>query len=132
MKLKGTKPIVFYDGICGLCNWCVQFLLKWDKKSVFTFCSLQSKSAAKFLGDNYSTDSIVLYYNGKVYNKSTAVLNIVVLLGGLWKVAFLFKVIPKFLRDFIYDWIAVNRYRWFGKLDACKLPDKETHNRFLE
>lgn len=135
IQLKNTS-IILFDGICNLCNASVQFTIKRDKKKVFLFASLQSDAATKILlqlnqksFNNY--DSIILIENEKVYHKSGAVLRIAKNLDGLIKFFYLFIVIPKPLRDFIYDFVAKNRYKWFGKKSTCMIPNKAIADRFL-
>lgn len=125
-------PIVFYDGLCGLCDRSVQFLLKYDKKEKFLFCALQSEQAKHYLGVNYTQQSIVLYQQGKVYYRSTAALRIAWLLGGFWSLLAIGLMIPAFIRNAVYDFVAKNRYKWFGKFDACKIPTPEMRKRFID
>ncbi len=125
-------PIVFYDGLCGLCDRSVQFLLKHDKKEKFLFCALQSEKAKRYLGEHYTQESIVLYTKGKVYYRSTAALRIAWLLGGFWSLLTVGLIIPAFIRNAVYDVIAKNRYKWFGKFDVCKIPSPEMRKRFID
>lgn len=129
-------PVVFFDGVCKLCNTMVHFIIRNDPKSYFSFASLRSDSKKFLLGNHYfqerNVDSIVLFENGKVYNKSTAVLKIMLKLRRLWPALYILIVIPKPLRDYIYDIIAVNRYKIFGREKYCIPPGKEIKDRFLE
>lgn len=125
MKISGEKSIILFDGVCNLCNSSVQFVLKRDKKNKFLFASLQSDAAEKLLLQfnikNNELDSIVLIEGNKLYKKSTAALRIAKELGRFWNALYLFIVLPKFIRDWAYDFIAKNRYKWFGKKDSCML-----------
>lgn len=128
-------PIVFFDGVCNLCNSTIQLIIKYDKKSIFKFSSLQSNTAKQILND-YELDlnkmpSIVLVQNSKIYTKSTAVLTIFKQLNKFWPLYYLFILIPKFFRDWIYNIIAKNRYKWYGKQKSCWVPSPELNNKFL-
>ena len=130
------RAVIFYDGVCHLCNASVQFVLKRDKKKTFNFCSLQSKRAAEiFKNMPYLTQapaSVVLAQDGKVYVESTAALTIAKELNGLWPMLYMFILVPPVLRDAVYRWVANNRYRWFGKYDSCPIPKPEWKDRFLD
>ncbi|MFK5891253.1 MAG: thiol-disulfide oxidoreductase DCC family protein [Flavobacteriaceae bacterium] len=133
--LKNTS-IILFDGVCNLCNSSVQFVLKHDKNKNFLFASLQSDAATKILlqlnkksFENF--DSIVLVENEQLYFKSTAALKIAKNLNGFIQILYIFIIIPTPIRDYIYDFIARNRYKWFGKKDKCMIPDKEFSERFL-
>ena len=129
------KPIILFDGICKLCNASVQFIIKHDKKKCFLFASLQSDAAVKLLlQDNIKKidlESIVLIDDNRIYRKSTAVLRIVRKLDGLWPILFVFIIIPKSIRDMIYEFIAKHRYQWFGTMKTCSWEPKENKNRFI-
>lgn len=125
------QPIIFYDGLCGLCDRSVQFILKHDKHGRFLFCSLQSNQAKHYLGNRYTQESIVLLWGDKIYDQSTAALKIVGGLGGFWRLMRLFFLVPRFVRDAVYRLVAANRYRWFGKFDTCILPDEKVRKRFI-
>jgi predicted DCC family thiol-disulfide oxidoreductase YuxK len=126
--------IVFFDGECNFCNFWVRFILKRDKNKVFQFAALSSVLAKGIkqqfqLGE--SIDSIVLLKNNQVYIKSTAALEIAKNLSGWWLLFSVFRIIPTCIRDAVYDVVAKNRYRWFGK-SVCELPQNlEYKNRFL-
>lgn len=130
------KPIIFFDGVCNLCNTSVQFILKRDKKEKFLFASLQSGFAKENLpvdlSDSESLQSIVLKDSGLILTKSSAVLTIARSLSGLWPMLYIFIAIPKPLRDWAYTIVAKNRYKWFGKKDYCVIPSPELKNRFLD
>jgi predicted DCC family thiol-disulfide oxidoreductase YuxK len=127
--------IILFDGVCNLCNWSVQFVIKHDPEKKFQFASLQSDYAKKLLTD-YSIDSgemnsFILLENGKIYTRSTGALRVLKQLKG-WSVLFYcFILVPKFIRNGIYDFIAKKRYRWFGKREECMIPSPEINSRFL-
>lgn len=123
-----NKSIILYDGICNLCNKSVRFIIKNDTKKQFLFVSLQSDAAAQLLlhinHKKNDLNSIVLIDKGIIYLKSTAVLHILRKIGGVWAVFYFFKIIPKNIRDYIYDAIASHRYKWFGKCEICSYKNK--------
>jgi predicted DCC family thiol-disulfide oxidoreductase YuxK len=128
-------PIILFDGVCNFCNGAINFVLRQDKKGIFRFAALQSQAGQKLLQQhNLSTkefDSFVLIDNGKIYKKSAASLRVMNRLPWYWKEAQLFRIIPAAFRDAIYDFIAKNRYKWFGKKEQCMVPTPEIRNRFL-
>lgn len=136
------NPIVFYDGVCGLCNRLVQFLLRHDKQGRLRFASLQSDFAARVLGrhgiDPKDLDTLHVMENyeqtdERVLQRSDAILRAARELGGLWSVlAAIARVIPRAVRDLFYGLVARNRYRVFGKYDSCMLPDPNQRSRFLD
>lgn len=128
------ERIVLFDGVCNLCNQSVQFIIKRDPNACFTFASLQSdfgKELLKKHGIEEDTDSFVLIENDKSYIKSSAALRVCCKLKGAWKFFVLFFIVPRPVRDFLYDIVAKNRYRWFGKHESCMLPTPETKKRFI-
>jgi len=129
------SAIVLFDGVCNLCNGAVNFIIDRDPKKKFLFASLQSAAAKKLLQQYHlptsNFDSIVLIKEGKVFEKSNAVLEIVRELGKGWSLFYAFKLLPRFTRDPLYNLIARNRYRWFGKSDQCRVPTKDLISRFL-
>jgi predicted DCC family thiol-disulfide oxidoreductase YuxK len=129
-------PIVLFDGVCNLCNKSVQFIIKHDKKKEFRFGSLQGKEGQKLLAlYNLPADelnTLVLIENNKIYTRSTATLRIAKRLGGIWKLFYAYIIIPRFIRDGVYRIISRNRYKWFGKKDACMIPSKDLKERFLD
>ena len=129
------KDIVLFDGFCNLCSWSVQFIIKRDRKDYYRFASLQSKIAKELLNPfNLTADvdqSVVLLENNSIYLKSDAALRIVRKLKGYWKYLYYLIYLPRFLRDAIYDLIARNRFRWFGKKETCFLPEKDISYKFL-
>ena len=131
-----NKSIILFDGVCNLCNASVNFVIKHDKKAQFLFASFQSDAAKEimlhFNLKNLNLDSIVLIEGGKIYEKSTAILRIIRLLDGGFKLLYFFRVIPKSIRDWLYNAIAKNRYRLFGKRESCVIPSLDLKNRFLD
>ncbi|EKN89428.1 PF04134 family protein [Leptospira interrogans str. 2003000735] len=129
-------PIVFFDGICNLCNSVVLFFLDRNRKGNLKFVSLQSMAAERILGKkvglNDSPSSILFLEDGILYQKSNAILKISAHLCFPWNIFPLFKWVPGCIRDYIYDWIARNRYRWFGRLEICRIPDPSLKHRFLD
>jgi predicted DCC family thiol-disulfide oxidoreductase YuxK len=129
------KPLILFDGVCNLCNGSVQFVIKHDKESKFLFTSLQSdkgQEILKHLGlktDNF--DSFILLDKGKIYTKSSGVLKEAAILGGWFKIFTIFYLVPTFIRDLFYSFVAKNRYRFFGKKDSCMIPTPELKARFL-
>lgn len=130
-----SKPIILFDGICNLCNGVVQFIINHDPENKFLFASLQSDAGQQLLkqfnlpSENFN--SFILVQDNKVYNKSTGALKVARQIKGAWSWLYIFIIIPKFIRDAVYNWIAQNRYKWFGKKDACMLPTPELKARFL-
>jgi predicted DCC family thiol-disulfide oxidoreductase YuxK len=127
---------VFFDGVCTLCNRGVNFLIKHDKKGVLKFASLQSEYAQnvipKALLDRDNLDTIIVYTDGKFYERSKAVLKLCKVLGGGFYVVLIGYLIPRFIRDGLYRFIANNRYRWFGRQSQCRVPTPDLKERFLE
>lgn len=132
--MEEQKPIIFFDGVCNLCNGAINFIIDRDKKGYFKFAPLQSEIAKNYVSQSVieNTDSIIYQDSGQLYTKSTAALKIARHLDGSWKGFYAFIIIPKFIRDFVYDLIAKNRYNWFGKRDSCRMPTQDIKNRFLE
>jgi predicted DCC family thiol-disulfide oxidoreductase YuxK len=129
------QPVVLFDGVCNLCNSAVQFIIKRDKKNIFRFASLQSPIGQKLLEQYHlptnELNSFILVENNKVYDRSTGALRVVKRLKGLWPLLYILIIIPKFLRDPVYNWVGRNRYKWFGKKDECMIPTPELKARFL-
>lgn len=136
MDLPLHKKIILFDGICNFCNTTVIKIIALDKKNVFVFASLQSAVGREIINrigiDCEKIDSIILYEPNLSYDiKSSAVLKIMNNFNGLWKLSQLFWIVPKPLRDLVYDFIAKNRYNWFGKRTSCMLPTLELKEKFL-
>ena len=123
-----SNNIIFFDGICVFCDSFINFIVKRDKKKLFKLCHLQSDLAQSFAKKNnfvIDKNSLILFQNGKFFNKSSAVVVILRDLGGPWIALSLLLFIPKIIRDFFYDYFGKNRYRWFGKKESCTLDLKD-------
>ena len=135
MNKQLTHSIILFDGVCNLCNGAVNFVIKRDPGNVFKFTPLQEKQGVLLLKkhaiDAQKLDSIVLVENKKVYTKSSAALRIARKLSGLWPLFFVLLIIPSFIRDGVYDFIAKNRYKWFGKKERCIIPTPGLREKFL-
>jgi len=130
------KSLLLFDGVCNLCNGFVQFLIKRDPDARFVFASLQSElgqSILKQIGlPTRELKSVILVRNDRVYTRSDVPLQVSRHMKGLWPLLYAFVIIPGPLRDAIYDWIARNRYHWFGKKEQCMIPTPELKERFLD
>lgn len=131
-----NRPILLFDGVCNLCSNSVQFVLKRNKKNNIRFASLQSDFARELLlNSNLPTDylkSLVLIENGKTFVKSDAALHLCKHLNGMWKIFKVLLIVPRFIRDPIYDLVGKYRYSWFGKKDVCWVPEQKWQSRFLD
>jgi len=135
-QLPKNKEIILFDGVCILCNSAVIFIIKHDSKDVFRFVSFQSDLGQEIIrhigADVSKIDSIVWYKPGVAYHcKSDAVLKIIEQFEGIWIALRVLTIIPSFLRDFLYDFVAKNRYRWFGKRESCIVPTPKLQQKFL-
>ena len=134
--LSPSNPVLLFDGVCNLCSGFVQFVIKIDPKGKFRFASLQSEIGQKMLtAAGLSTSdlgTVVLIHSGNVFTHSDVALESARILGGPWSLFYAFSILPRFLRDGIYNWVARNRYRWFGKKDACMMPTPDIQQRFLD
>lgn len=128
------KPIVFFDGVCGLCNTMVDFFIQKDKKRKLLFAPMQGETAKGILTEMEieNLNSFVLYENGVKYYRSDAALKIFRYLGSGWRLLSYLSVLPNFLRDAVYKIIALNRYKWFGKKEVCRMPTKEERGVLLD
>jgi len=130
-----NHKIILFDGVCNLCNHTVNYLIKRDRKDRFRFAAFQDEAGkrliAKFNIDRSKTDSIVLIDDDKVYVRSTAALRISRNLGGGYPLFYGLMIIPNFIRNWVYDYVARNRYKWFGKKDSCMIPAPELRSKFL-
>ncbi|BDG46967.1 MULTISPECIES: thiol-disulfide oxidoreductase DCC family protein [Parageobacillus] len=127
-------PIILFDGVCSLCSASVQFIIARDPHAVFRFASLQSETG-EALREKFGVpevDSLVLLEDGRYYTKSSAVLRICRRLAGAWKLFYIFRLVPKPLRDNVYDFVAKHRYEWFGKRSHCLMPTPDIRARFLD
>lgn len=132
--MKESK-IILFDGVCNLCNGAINFIIERDKKNVFKFAALQSEIGQQLTQknaiDTSKIDSIILIDGEKVYIKSSAALVAAKSLSGAYPLLFGFMILPKFIRDSVYDYIAKNRYKWFGKKESCMIPTAELKSKFL-
>jgi len=136
IKLENNKIVILFDGICNLCVYSVQFIINRDSEDIFRFASIQSKIGQKFI-EKYSiditkNDSIILINDAKVNYRSTAFLSIVTQFKGFWKITFIFYLIPTFIRDILYNFIAKRRYSLFGKKNQCIVPNSNIKKKFYE
>lgn len=136
MNLPLDKKIILFDGVCNLCDSSVQFIIKHDKKDTFRFVALQSEIGLEIINhigiDTSKIDSILLYEPGKAYYyKAQAALKIAKELGGIYTAISWFSILPNFLTNTVYDYIAKNRYKWYGKKEACMIPTPELKAKFL-
>jgi predicted DCC family thiol-disulfide oxidoreductase YuxK len=131
-----THPVILFDGVCNLCSGSVQFIIKHDPEHYFHFASLQSAFGqdvlVKYKLPAADFDSFILLDNDQVYTKSTAALRVVKKLNGLWPSLYGLVIIPRFIRNAVYNLIAKNRYKWFGKQEACWLPTPELKGLFID
>ncbi len=129
------QHIILFDGVCNLCNAAVQFVVRHDKKKLFVFASLQSEVGKQLLSEHILPGSdlrtFILIEHNKLYSRSSAALKVSKKLSGIWPVLYVFILVPPFIRDAIYNFIAKNRYRWFGKKEECMIPTPELKARFL-
>lgn len=129
-----APPVILFDGVCKLCNRSVNFILRIDRTGRLKMASLQSDYGRRVLEDHGlksgPLDSMMLLEGTRLTTKSTAVIRISKYLGGTWPLCMGALIIPRFIRDILYDVIAKNRYRWFGQYDTCPLPDPEFEDRF--
>ncbi len=136
MAEQVLKPrIVLFDGECNLCNHSVQFIIQRDPDSQFNFCSLQSETGQELLKKHQlpaELQSLVLVQNERAYIRSSGALRIARRLQGAWPLMFLFWIVPKPLRDLVYNYVAANRYKWFGKQESCWIPTPELQARFID
>ena|SRR5665647_61240 len=129
------NPIILFDGVCNLCNSAVQFIIRHDPDRKFLFASLQSEPGQQLLKQYHlplqQFNSFILLQDEKIFSKSTGALKVARQIKGAWRWVYIFIIIPKFIRDALYTWIAQNRYKWFGKKDTCMIPSPELKARFL-
>lgn len=127
--------MLLFDGVCNLCNASVQWVLLRDPRGIFRFAALQSEAGQALLQQHglntVNFDTVVLVNQSGVLLRSDVPLEIVRQLGGFWQLLYVFKLVPRALRDVIYGWVARNRYRWWGKQESCMLPRAEWKGRFL-
>jgi predicted DCC family thiol-disulfide oxidoreductase YuxK len=128
-----AKPVVFFDGMCNFCSSSVQFIIRHDKKKQFLFAPLQSELGQEAIKQfpGVAPDSVILYKDGKFYSKSDATLHIARILDGGWKMCYAGIILPRIIRNAMYNFMAYNRYRWWGKKDSCMIPAPEIRSRFI-
>ncbi|MBC7370779.1 MAG: DUF393 domain-containing protein [Bdellovibrionaceae bacterium] len=131
--MQSQKPTIFFDGVCHLCNGFVDAIIQRDVKGQIQFAPLQGETAAAALTaeERSLLESVILIDKGQKYYRSEAILRTFILLGGVYKIFMLGFLIPEFLRDRIYAWVAKNRYAWFGERDFCRLPLPHERDRLL-
>lgn len=136
MAAQFPDHLLFFDGVCNLCNGLVRFIIRHDRHKRFRFAALQSETGILFLRahelSSSSLDSLAYWRKGKVLTRSTAALNVARDLGGPWSLAYGFILVPRPIRDAVYDLVARRRYRWCGMRDACMVPTPEIRERFVE
>lgn len=134
-RLQGA-PLILFDGVCNLCQWSVQFVIRHDRQQTFYFSSLQSEWGQLLLREHglgeTELKTMVHYHQGQVDIRSAAALKIARRLSGLWSLTALFIFVPARLRDGIYQWVSRNRYAWFGRKEECWIPSDSLAKRFLE
>lgn len=134
--MEHPERVILFDGVCNLCNNSINHVIDHDPKGKFRFASLQSnygKSRIEaFGGDSETLDSVLLVQRGKMYGKSRAALEIARQMSGLYPLLYAFVIVPPFIRNAVYNWIARNRYKWFGKEDSCRMPTPALKARFLD
>ncbi len=135
-EVAKDKTVILFDGVCNLCNGAINFVIDKDTNNNFYFASLQSEFGqallAHFDRNTSHFDSMIVYENGKIKTKSTAALRIAAGLSGGWKLFSIFKIVPAFLRNGIYNLVAKNRYKWFGQKNECRIPTPELKAKFIE
>jgi len=128
-------PVIIFDGVCELCNRTVDFVLRWEKKPVILFTANQNPPGRQILTDLEidadKVSTVFLLENGKLYQESTAALRLSRYLRFPFNLLYGFIIVPPFLRNAVYRWVARNRYRWFGERDTCRIPSQEELDRFL-
>jgi len=131
-----SHPVILFDGVCNLCSGAVQFIIKHDRKKLFRFASLQSKFGEEVMKhfdlpvDQYN--SFILLEKEKIYTRSKGALKVAKKLNGLYFLLYAFIIVPRFIRDAVYNFIARKRYNWFGKKETCWIPTPELKNLFIE
>jgi hypothetical protein len=129
------KGLVMFDGVCNFCNSSINFIIRNDKTDHFRFLTLQSERGQKIIKqynlDPENLQTVILLENGRIYTRSTAALRIARKLKGGWKIFYGFIIVPAVLRDFFYNIVAKNRYKWWGKKESCMIPTPEVRKKFL-
>ena len=133
--ITDSHPLILFDGVCNLCNGAVQFVIRNDTKAIFRFTSMQSNTGKVILGKfsiSQNVQSFILIENNKAYFKSTAALRVIRKCSPPFGWLYGFIIVPPFIRNLFYDFIARNRYSWFGKKEECMIPGPDIINRFIE
>jgi predicted DCC family thiol-disulfide oxidoreductase YuxK len=136
MLAEQSHPVILFDGVCNLCSGVVQFINKHDAKKQFRFASLQSKFGEEVMKhfrlpiDQFN--SFILFENKKIYTRSTGALKVAKKLNGLYPLLYGFIIVPRFIRDAVYNLVARKRYQWFGKKETCWIPTPELKNLFID
>jgi len=127
--------LILFDGVCNFCNSSVNFIIRRDKKNIFRFASLQSETGQKCLSEynfyNTEFDTIILIEKGELYTRSATALRIAKSISGIWKLFYIFIIVPRPIRNYLYDLLSRNRYKWFGKKDACRIPSESEKKKFI-
>jgi predicted DCC family thiol-disulfide oxidoreductase YuxK len=135
MILDPNHKIILFDGVCNLCNRSVNFIISKDSKDIFRFATLQSDLGMSLMSQHgintTKTDSVILIDTNEYHERSSAILQIVKNLSGGYALLYFFIIVPKCIRDWGYDYIAKNRYKWYGKKDSCMVPTPELVSKFL-
>jgi predicted DCC family thiol-disulfide oxidoreductase YuxK len=136
IPVDSNHPLVVFDGVCVLCNRAVDFIIRNDRRKVFRFAQIGSEAGTAimigFNSDNAPMTSVYLIEGGNICMKSTAVLRILRLLGGAWSMLYGFVLVPRFMRDGIYDFVARHRYGWFGRRTSCRVLTDDIVDRFVQ
>jgi predicted DCC family thiol-disulfide oxidoreductase YuxK len=134
-QLRNHPHIILFDGVCNLCNFFVNFIIDHDHKGKFKFASLQSPLGIQILKNHGSTElkeTVIFISSDQIHFKSSAALEIFRVLGFPFSILYPFVIVPAFIRNWVYDFISRNRYKWFGKSAACRMPTPELRERFLD
>ncbi|MCB0661497.1 MAG: thiol-disulfide oxidoreductase DCC family protein [Saprospiraceae bacterium] len=131
-----SQPVLLFDGVCNLCNASVQLIIRNDKKGKFRFASIQSdygqEAIKKYNLGSENLKTVILIVGDTAYKKSRAALEAAKRMDGFWPLFYVFMIVPYPIRDLIYNWVANNRYKWFGKKDQCMIPSPELKDRFIQ
>jgi predicted DCC family thiol-disulfide oxidoreductase YuxK len=135
-NLPADKKVILFDGVCNFCNFWVNYIIEKDKKDLFRFASLQSEFGQSILSKlnlaENDFDTFVLIESKKVFIRSTAALKVVKDITGWLKIVYPFIILPVFIRDLVYNLIAKNRYKFFGKSEFCRIPSEPEKSKFIE
>ena len=130
-----TEPILVFDGICNLCNGAVNLVIRNDKHKMIRFAAFQTDAGRELMRSyHFATNELVSFVfieNNRIYTRSTAALRVCRYLKGGWPLCYIFIIVPRFIRDAVYNLVAKKRYQWFGKTEQCMVPTPEIKNRFL-